>query len=340
MSGTDTSRINKYIASSGLCSRREADRLIEEGRVTVNGIVAESGMQVCSDDVVLVDGKNIIPEANDVYIAFNKPLGVTCTTDSRDPSNIIDYIGYPERIFPIGRLDKNSSGLILLTNDGSIVNTLLRAENNHEKEYQVTVDRPYDDKFIKEMQVFLVAFISYKPKSRVGDKSWRQIRWSLGAVPLGGLTVFKTRQADAAADSRKYGPSVNRWRDAATSPYLDDKPAWQRLFISAAGVMVNIIMFGLFYFVLPSFLPLHMHRMIDSIAFLSLVLALLNILPIYPLDGGAILFALYEIITGRKPSPTFTKYCGMIGFAFIILFFWVFPHWMNGFLDKILEIFF
>ena len=152
MSGTDTSRINKYIASSGLCSRREADRLIEEGRVTVNGIVAESGMQVCSDDVVLVDGKNIIPEANDVYIAFNKPLGVTCTTDSRDPSNRIDYIGYPERIFPIGRLDKNSSGLILLTNDGSIVNTLLRAENNHEKEYQVTVDRPYDDKFIKEMQ--------------------------------------------------------------------------------------------------------------------------------------------------------------------------------------------
>ena len=152
MSGTDTSRINKYIASSGLCSRREADRLIEEGRVTVNGIVAESGMQVCGYDVVLVDGKNIIPETNDVYIAFNKPLGVTCTTDSRDPSNIIDYIGYPERIFPIGRLDKNSSGLILLTNDGSIVNTLLRAENNHEKEYQVTVDRPYDDKFIKEMQ--------------------------------------------------------------------------------------------------------------------------------------------------------------------------------------------
>lgn len=152
MSGTDTSRINKYIASSGLCSRREADRLIEEGRVTVNGIVAESGMQVCDADVVLVDGKNIIPETNDIYIAFNKPLGVTCTTDSRDPSNIIDYIGYPERIFPIGRLDKNSSGLILLTNDGSIVNTLLRAENNHEKEYQVTVDRPYDDKFVKEMQ--------------------------------------------------------------------------------------------------------------------------------------------------------------------------------------------
>ena len=152
MSGTDTSRINKYIASSGLCSRREADRLIEEGRVTVNGIVAESGMQVCGDDIVLVDGKNIIPETNDVYIAFNKPLGVTCTTDSRDPSNIIDYIGFPERIFPIGRLDKNSSGLILLTNDGSIVNTLLRAENNHEKEYQVTVDRPYDDKFINEMQ--------------------------------------------------------------------------------------------------------------------------------------------------------------------------------------------
>lgn len=152
MSGTDTSRINKYIASSGLCSRREADRLIEEGRVTVNGVVAESGMQVSEADTVLVDGKNIIPEEKEIYIAFNKPLGVTCTTDSRDPSNIIDYLDYPERIFPIGRLDKNSSGLILLTNDGSIVNTLLRAENNHEKEYQVTLDRPYNEKFIKEME--------------------------------------------------------------------------------------------------------------------------------------------------------------------------------------------
>jgi 23S rRNA pseudouridine2604 synthase len=152
MSGSDTSRINKYIASSGLCSRREADKLIEEGRVTVNGIVAESGMQVSDEDTVLVDGKNIIREDKSIYIAFNKPLGVTCTTDSRDPSNIIDYIGYSERIFPIGRLDKNSTGLILLTNDGSIVNTLLRAENNHEKEYQVTLDRPYNDKFIKEME--------------------------------------------------------------------------------------------------------------------------------------------------------------------------------------------
>ena len=152
MSGNDTSRINKYIASSGLCSRREADKLIAEGRVTVNGVVAESGMQVSEKDTVLVDGKSILPEDKSIYIAFNKPLGVTCTTDSRDPSNIIDYIGYSERIFPIGRLDKNSTGLILLTNDGSIVNTLLRAENNHEKEYQVTVDRPYDDKFIKEMQ--------------------------------------------------------------------------------------------------------------------------------------------------------------------------------------------
>ena len=152
MSGSDTSRINKYIASSGLCSRREADKLIEEGRVTVNGIVAESGMQVSDEDTVLVDGKNIIPEDKSIYIAFNKPLGVTCTTDSRDPSNIIDYIGYSERIFPIGRLDKNSTGLILLTNDGSIVNKLLRAENGHEKEYLVTVNRPYDKAFIKSME--------------------------------------------------------------------------------------------------------------------------------------------------------------------------------------------
>ncbi|WP_034448774.1 pseudouridine synthase [Butyrivibrio sp. AE2032] len=154
MSGTDNEgiRLNKYIASSGICSRREADTLIEKGKVTINGTVAVQGSKVMDGDVVEVSGRRIKPEDSMVYIAFNKPLGVTCTTDNRDPSNIIDYIGFSERIFPVGRLDKNSSGLILLTNDGSIVNKLLRAENGHEKEYLVTVNRPYDKAFIKSME--------------------------------------------------------------------------------------------------------------------------------------------------------------------------------------------
>ena len=154
MSGTDTEgiRLNKYIASSGLCSRREADALIENGKVTINGSVAVQGSKVLPGDVVEVNSRAVIPDDDMIYIAFNKPLGVTCTTDRRDPSNIIDYIDFGERIFPVGRLDKNSSGLILLTNDGSIVNKLLRAENGHEKEYLVTVNRPYDKGFIKEME--------------------------------------------------------------------------------------------------------------------------------------------------------------------------------------------
>lgn len=154
MSGTDSEgiRLNKYIASSGLCSRREADTYIENGSVTINGVVALQGSKVFDGDVVEVNGRSIIPDDSMVYIAFNKPLGVTCTTDSRDPSNIIDFIGYPERIFPVGRLDKNSTGLILLTNDGSIVNKLLRAENGHEKEYVVTINRPYDSDFVKNME--------------------------------------------------------------------------------------------------------------------------------------------------------------------------------------------
>ncbi|MBR3142216.1 MAG: pseudouridine synthase [Clostridiales bacterium] len=154
MSGTDSEgiRLNKYIASSGLCSRREADTLIESGKVTINGEIALQGTKVLDGDIVEVSGKKITPDDSMVYIAFNKPLGVTCTTDQRDPSNIIDYIGYSERIFPVGRLDKNSSGLILLTNDGSIVNKLLRAENGHEKEYVVTVNRPYDKNFLKSME--------------------------------------------------------------------------------------------------------------------------------------------------------------------------------------------
>lgn len=146
-------RLNKYIAESGLCSRREADGYIAEGRVKINGEVALMGTKVLPGDVVVVNGRTIPPKApqTDVYIAFNKPEGVTCTTDPADPTNIVDFIKHPRRIFPIGRLDKDSQGLILLTSDGNIVNKILRAGNNHEKEYLVTVNRPVNELFLKRM---------------------------------------------------------------------------------------------------------------------------------------------------------------------------------------------
>ena len=145
-------RINKYIASSGFCSRRQADELVETGKVTVDGVTAVNGTVVEEGQVVKVGDKEVIPEDNKIYIALHKPLGITCTTDRRDPSNIIDYLGMDDRVFPIGRLDKNSSGLILLTNDGDIVNKLLRAENGHEKEYQVRVDRKIEPGFKDKME--------------------------------------------------------------------------------------------------------------------------------------------------------------------------------------------
>lgn len=180
MSGTDNEgiRLNKYIASSGLCSRREADTLIESGKVTINGETAVQGSKVMDGDIVFVNGRKVTPDDDMVYIAFNKPLGVTCTTDKRDPSNIIDYIGFDERIFPVGRLDKNSSGLILLTNDGSIVNKLLRAENGHEKEYLVTVNRPYDKNFLRSMEsgVPVLGQLTLPCKLKpAGDKSFKII---------------------------------------------------------------------------------------------------------------------------------------------------------------------
>jgi len=144
-------RINKYISDSGLCSRREADRLVEAGRVELNGEKSLTGAKVGVDDEVVVDGKLIETEKERVYLAFNKPTGVTCTTDLRNEDNIIDFINYNERIFPIGRLDKMSEGLIFLTNDGDIVNKILRAGNLHEKEYVVKIDTKITDEFIDKM---------------------------------------------------------------------------------------------------------------------------------------------------------------------------------------------
>lgn len=146
-------RINKYLTEAGYCSRRAADKFIEAGRVTINDVVPELGTKIAPGDVVRVDGEVIhLPKEKPVYIAFNKPVGIVCTTDtSVEKDNIIDYINYPTRIFPIGRLDKPSEGLIFLTNDGDIVNKILRARNNHEKEYVVAVNKPITKEFIEQM---------------------------------------------------------------------------------------------------------------------------------------------------------------------------------------------
>lgn len=144
-------RINKYISETGICSRREADKVIEEGRVTINGQTAYLGTIVEDGDDVRIDGKPIGKKRKHVYIALNKPVGITCTTERHIEGNIVDFVNHPERIFHIGRLDKDSQGLILLTNDGDIVNRILRAENNHEKEYIVTVSKPITPHFVHGM---------------------------------------------------------------------------------------------------------------------------------------------------------------------------------------------
>ncbi|MBC7421834.1 MAG: 23S rRNA pseudouridine(2604) synthase RluF [Ferruginibacter sp.] len=143
--------LNKYISETGFCSRREADKYIEQARVTINGNVAVKGNRVQEKDVVQIDGEPIKTKDTIVYMVFNKPVGITCTTDLKDRDNIISFINYKSRIFPVGRLDKPSEGLIFLTNDGDIVNKILRAGNNHEKEYVVTVDKPINGEFVHKM---------------------------------------------------------------------------------------------------------------------------------------------------------------------------------------------
>ncbi|VTR60024.1 ribosomal small subunit pseudouridine synthase A [Actinobacillus pleuropneumoniae] len=144
-------RINKFISETGYCSRREADKLVESGKVTINGVVAVLGSQAEEGDDVRIHGKPLQDKKKHVYIALNKPVGITSTTESHIKGNIVDFVGHNERIFPIGRLDKDSEGLILLTNDGDIVNKILRSEGKHEKEYIVTVDRPVTESFLRGM---------------------------------------------------------------------------------------------------------------------------------------------------------------------------------------------
>ena len=144
-------RLNKYISETGICSRREADKFIEAGKVKIDGIVATMGTKVSKGQIVTVNGRKVSKEEELVYIALNKPVGITCTTEKKIKGNIVDFIGHEKRIFPIGRLDKDSQGLILLTNDGDIVNKILRAGNSHEKEYIVKVNNPINKEFVEKM---------------------------------------------------------------------------------------------------------------------------------------------------------------------------------------------
>lgn len=146
-----STNINKFISSTGVCSRRDAEKLIVEGRVRINNAVAVLGNRVFEGDVVTVDGKALQAKPKTLYIALNKPVGIVCTTDSKERKNIVKFVGHPERLFPIGRLDKPSEGLIFLTNDGDIVNKILRAGNNHEKEYIVSVDKKITQEFVRKM---------------------------------------------------------------------------------------------------------------------------------------------------------------------------------------------
>ena len=223
MNEVQLKRINKYLSEVGYCSRRAADKLIEEGRVTVNGQVPEKGTKITAEDKVYVDGELIItPDENHVYIALNKPRGIVCTTDTKaEKDNIVDYIGHPKRIFPIGRLDKPSEGLILLTSDGDIVNKILRARNNHEKVYEVRVNKPITKKFIEQMGsgIPIMDTVTKKCKVEQIDKFYfritlteglnRQIRKMCDYLSYEVYKLKRIRIMNIKIDDIPYG----EWRD-------------------------------------------------------------------------------------------------------------------------------
>ena len=199
----DGTRLNKYISEAGVASRRAADRMIEEGRVTINGRVAVVGDRVSEGDRVCVDGREVSAKGVDVIIALNKPRGITCTSSPDDPDNVIDFVGYPERIYSIGRLDKDSEGLLLLTNNGELANAIMRSRGEHEKEYLVTVDHDITDAFIKRMSsgVEILGRVTKRCEvERISDREFRivlrqglnrQIRRMCGTL---GYTVVTLRR--------------------------------------------------------------------------------------------------------------------------------------------------
>lgn len=178
MENTNSINLNKYISSTGICSRREAEKFIVEGRVTINGKPTQLGNRVFEGDVVKIDGRPLKAKPKTIYIALNKPKGIVSTTDSKERKNIVKFVGHPQRLFPIGRLDKPSEGLIFLTNDGDIVNKILRAGNNHEKEYIVVVDKPIDEQFISRMSngIPILGTVTKKCKvTQINDKTFKII---------------------------------------------------------------------------------------------------------------------------------------------------------------------
>ena len=222
-------RLNKYIADSGYCSRREADRLIEEGRVRVNGAVGALGDRVPDGAEVTVDGRRLTGAGEKVYILLNKPRGIVCTADPREPMNVVDYVGHPVRIFPVGRLDKDSEGLLLMTSDGGIVNRLLRAAGGHEREYEVEIDRPVTQDFVRRMMAGVPILDTVTLPCRVrktGERSFnivlvqglnRQIRRMCEAL---GANVTKLRRVRI-MNLRLGKLQPGQWRDL-TRAELDE----------------------------------------------------------------------------------------------------------------------
>ncbi len=213
--------LNKFISETGICSRREADRWIEAGRVKINDKTASKGNRVFENDLVTIDGKPLKSKPKSVFIALHKPAGITSTTDRADKDNIIDFVAHKERIFPIGRLDKASTGLIFLTNEGDIVNEILRAENNHEKEYFVTVDKPVDARFIKRMSAGIPILGTVTNPcfvEKTGNNAFRiiltqglnrQIRRMCEYLDYNVLTLKRIRIMNIRLD----GIKVGAWRD-------------------------------------------------------------------------------------------------------------------------------
>ncbi|SEG27465.1 23S rRNA pseudouridine(2604) synthase RluF [Paenibacillus sp. UNC499MF] len=220
-------RINKFISETGICSRRKADELVQAGRVTINGAPAELGSTAEPGDDVRIDGKPLGTKKKPVYIALNKPVGITCTTERHIQGNIVDFVRHPERIFPIGRLDKDSEGLILMTNDGDIVNKILRAENNHEKEYIVTVNQPITNSFVQGMSTG-VRILGTKTKpckvTRINDHTFRiiltqglnrQIRRMCQAFGYQVHRLQRVRIMNVKLDGLPKG----KWRDLSESEF-------------------------------------------------------------------------------------------------------------------------
>ena len=216
-----STNLNKFISSTGICSRREAEKLITAGRVTINGKQTQLGNRVFEGDVVKVDGKALQAKPKTLYIAFNKPIGIVCTTDSKEKKNIVKYINHPERLFPIGRLDKPSEGLIFLTNDGDIVNKILRAGNNHEKDYVVKVNTSITDDFIQKMGngIPILGTVTKKCKvTKISDKVFqivltqglnRQIRRMCEYLGYEVVKLQRTRIMNVKLDPLKIGD----WRE-------------------------------------------------------------------------------------------------------------------------------